>query len=242
MGNKTKLKIALVSYIIIVCIVPPAPNIYTFIMSMIGFMCSVSANGIILKYLWSRPPMQQTLAQPLCMVQVTIIISITCKETLIVLLGNCFPNFFQSLFHDYPLWLCGFFNNRINGVSLLYSLMVLGTSKLVLLIKPILYHTADHTNITRYALLTLAGILIVDTVVYLTFSNPYYCHTNTMLRVASLYNKSTNVSLLKQQYVGKIHEALDHSLFAPYSFRDFPQCICYCKVQKAKVSKADSGT
>ena len=183
-------------------------------MSLIGFVCSVSANSIILKYLWSRPPMQQTLAQPLCMVQVTVFMSITCKETLIVLLGNCFPDFFQSLFYDYPLWLCGFFNNRINSVSLLYSLMVLGISKLILLIKPMLYHTADHERLVRYALLTLAGILSVDTVVYLLFSNPYYCHEDTMLRIASLYNKSTNFSLLKQQQVGRIHTALDHSQFA----------------------------
>ena len=43
----------------------------------------------------------------------------------------------------------------------------------------------------------MTGLLFMDTFLYLTFSNSYYCHSGTIFRVASVFNMTVNVTLIK---------------------------------------------
>ena len=208
------IKLSLFLYTLSVCLVPAPPSIYTAILSTLGLMVFLFSLSLIFKYLWSRPPMQQTVAQPLMMVIVVHMAVLTLKEYMTAVLGNCFPSFLQTLFDDYPLWTCGLLNNRWCSLPIVFCLVILGTSKLVLLVKPMIYHSADHDLIVVYSLRILISILVVDTVVYLAFGNSFYCHADTMERVAAIYNISANLSLVKEQHVGIIHEIFDHILAA----------------------------
>ena len=207
-------KVTLALYTLIICVVPAPPSIYTFILSTLGLIFSLFSLTMIFQYLWSRPPMQQTVAQPLTMVIVVSMATLTLKEYVIAVLGNIFPSLLQSLFDGYPFLMCGFLNNRLNSFSILYTLAILGTSKLILLVKPMVYHSADHDLIIKASFQALAALFLVDTFVYLFFGNIYYCHMSTMERVAAIYNMTADFSLVKEQHVGRIHELLDHSLFA----------------------------
>ena len=57
--------------------------------------------------------------------------------------------------------------------------------------------------------LSIGLLLLLDTLVYLGFSNRYYCHRNTMLRVAAIYNVTVNSSLLYTQQVHVFHSFID---------------------------------
>ena len=230
--------LSLFLYTLSVCLVPAPPSIYTAIISTLGFIVSLFALSLIFKYLLSRPPMQQTVAQPLMMVIVVHMAVLTSKEYMTAVLGNCFPSLLQTLFDDHPLWTCGFLNNRWSSLPILFSLVVLGTSKLILLVKPIMYHSADHDLIVEYFLRILISLQVVDTVVYLAFGNSSYCHTATMERVAAIYNISANFSLVKEQHVARIHEMFDHTLFAALIFLEISINGCILvKYKKNKILK-----
>ena len=110
----------------------------------------------------------------------------------------------------YPLWSCGFFNNRIVSFSILYSSALLGFSKLILLIKPMIYHAADHDRIAKWLIGVLVVYLVQDTIVYLAAGN-YYCHMNTCMRVTAVYNMSVDKEVLSAQKVYIIHAICDMS-------------------------------
>ena len=71
--------------------------------------------------------------------------------------------------------------------------MLIGYSKMILLVKPMIYHAANHELIVKIFLSVLAVYFVQDTVVYLAFGNIYYCHSGTMLCVATLYNISIGI-------------------------------------------------
>ena len=211
--KKFKEKLVIFLYALLVSLVPPAPNLYTAAVSAVGLSTSTLAASIILMYLWTRPPIQQTLVQP-----VLILTGITCvvniwKYTLIGFLGNCAPVFFQYIFEKYPLLLCGCLNNHLNFGIVAYCLVILGISKLVLLFSPMEYHSANHDQIVRYIFLALAFVVTCDNLLYFVFSNKYYCHSGTILREAAIYNRSVNVTLIKGQTVHVMFSLWDFSIF-----------------------------
>ena len=197
---------------LMVGLVPQAPNLYTAAVSAIGMVVSTLSVVLILMYLWTRPPIQQTMVQPVLMVTGIISIFNMWKETLICLLGNCAPAFFQYILDNYPLWQCGFLNNHLNFGVMVYSLVILGISKLVLLIRPMDYHSANHDQIVRYIFLGLAIVLTLDNLLYFMLNNKYYCHSGTILRVVAIYNLSINVTLIKGQTVHVIFFLWDLSI------------------------------
>ena len=79
--EKFKEKMVIFVYALLVSLVPPAPNLYTFMVSMLGLAVSILAAVMILMYLWSRPPIQQTLVQPIMMLLIIILETITWKDT-----------------------------------------------------------------------------------------------------------------------------------------------------------------
>ena len=109
----------------------------------------------------------------------------------------------------YPLWMCGFLNNRLVSFSILYCATILGCSKMILLVKPMFYHAADHERIVKIALFILGIYLAQDTVVYLMAGNIYYCHSGTMIRVAAMYNMSIDQELVRSQKISKVHNFSD---------------------------------
>ena len=211
--KELKEKLVIFFYALLVSLVPPAPNLYTATVSALGLFTSTLAAIIMLMYLWTRPPIQQTLVQP-----VLILTGITCvanvwKSTIIGFLGNCAPVFFQYIFDKYPLWLCGCLNNHLNFGIVAYCLVILGISKLVLLFRPMEYHSANHDQIVRYIFLALAIVVMCDNLLYFVFSNKYYCHSGTILREAAIYKRSVNVTLIKEQTVHIIFSIWDFSIF-----------------------------
>ena len=104
---------------------------------------------------------------------------------------------------------CAFLNNRIITISIIYTTALLGLSKLILLIKPILYHAADHDQIAKWLIGILVAILVQDTIVYLAAGNIYYCHKGTYLRVTALYNMTVDKDLMRAQKISKVHGLFD---------------------------------
>ena len=200
-------------YALLVSLVPPAPNLYTFVVSMLGLAVSTMAGVIILMYLCSRPPIQQTLVQPVMMLLIIDCEIIIWKDTIINFLGNCTPNFFQSMFDKYPLWLCGILNNHLNFGMFAFCLLILSTSKLVLLFRPMDYHSANHDRIVRYIFLAIVMVVMLDTVLYLLLNNKYYCHSETILRTAAIYNRSVNKTIVKEQSVHVMFALWDVCIF-----------------------------
>ena len=115
----------------------------------------------------------------------------------------------QTIMQAYPLWTCGFLNNRIVSFSILYSVTLLGFSKMILLINPMVYHAANHELIVKCFLSFLAIYFVQDTIVVLTFGNIYYCHSDTMLRVAALYNMTVDEDLVRAQKISGVHNIAD---------------------------------
>ena len=111
----------------------------------------------------------------------------------------------------YPLLTCGFFNNRIATSAILYATMMLGLSKLILLVKPMVYHAADHDRIAKWLIGILMVFLVQDTIVYLTIGNIYYCHADTSLRYAAIYNMTVDKDILNAQKISKVHGLYDAS-------------------------------
>ena len=109
----------------------------------------------------------------------------------------------------YPLWCCGFLNNRLISFSILYCATILGVSKMILLVKPMVYHAADHDWVVKIALYVLSLYLVQDTIVYLMAGNIYYCHSGTMIRVAAMYNMSIDQELVRSQKISKVHNFSD---------------------------------
>ena len=211
--EKFKEKMVIFVYALLVSLVPPAPNLYTFMVSMLGLAVSILAAVMILMYLWSRPPIQQTLVQPVMMLLIIILETITWKDTVINFLGNCTPSFFQSIFDKYPHWLCGFLNNHLIFSIVVYCLLILSTSKLVLLFRPMHYHSANHDRIVRYIFLAIGTVVMLDTVLYFVLNNKYYCHSGTILRTAAIYNRSVNVTIVKEQTVHAMFALWDVGIF-----------------------------
>ena len=56
-------------------------------------------------------------------------------------------------------------------------------------------------KVVRVAFITLSLYLIVDTIVYLTLGNKYFCHANTVERQALLYNFKVDTALLEVRVV-----------------------------------------
>ena len=109
----------------------------------------------------------------------------------------------------YPLWCCGFLNNRLISFSILYCATILGVSKMILLVKPMVYHAADHDRVVKIALYVLGLYLVQDTIVYLMAGNIYYCHSGTMIRVAAMYNMSIHQELVRSQKISMVHNLSD---------------------------------
>ena len=211
--EKFKEKLLIFVYALLVSLVPPAPNLYTFGVSMLGLAVSNLAAVLILMYLWSRPPIQQTLVQPVMILLVIDLETITWKETIISFLGNCTPIHFQSIFDNYPLWMCGLLNNHLYFGMVVYCLVILSTSKLVLLFRPMDYHSANHDRIVRYIFLAIVMVVMLDTVLYLVFNNKYYCHSGTILRTAAIYNRTVNETIVKEQSVHAMFALWDVCIF-----------------------------
>ena len=104
---------------------------------------------------------------------------------------------------------CEKLNNRIVSFSILYSTTLLGLSKLILLIKPMIYHAADHDHIAKWLIGILVVYLVQDTIVYLAAGNVYYCHSETCLRVTALYNMTVDKDDLRAQKISKVHGISD---------------------------------
>ena len=121
--------------------------------------------------------------------------------------------FFQYIFDEYPLWLCGCLNNHLNYGIVAYCLVILGISKLFLLFRPMDYHSANHERIVKYILISLAIFVMCDNLLYFVFSNKYYCHSGTILRVAAIYNRSVNVTIIKGQSVHAMFVIWDFGIF-----------------------------
>ena len=111
---------------------------------------------------------------------------------------------------SYPLWMCGFLNNRLVTFPVVYCATILGFAKMVLLVKPIVFHAADHERIIKIALYILGIYLVQDTIVYLTAGNVYYCHSSTMIRVAAVYNMSIDQELVRSQKISEVHNFADY--------------------------------
>ena len=90
-------KVVVMIYSILCLFTPRPPEPISFTIETIAVIISSLAYGIILMYLWSRPPMQQTLVQPLTMVIIMATATLGLKEYLISMLGNCFPALFQVI-------------------------------------------------------------------------------------------------------------------------------------------------
>ena len=116
---------------------------------------------------------------------------------------------FQEVLDAYPLWTCGFLNNRIISFSITYSCTLLGLSKVILLFRPMNFHAANHELIVKILLFILGIYFFVDTIVYLWFGNVNYCHTGTILRVAVLYNMDMDEDLIRAQKITKMHNFVD---------------------------------
>ena len=227
-----RLKHALVLYSLLTIVAPQPPSMYTFILDNIATIVSMWAHGLIMMYLWTRPPMQQTVPQHFSMV---IIIAMACfnlKEYAISLMGNCFRTEFQSLLDSHILLACGFFNNRVVYGIIELSAIILSLSKLLLLVKPSLYHGANHTRIVKVCMLICAILFLVDTYIYLSFGNSSYCHSLTTLRFGHIYNmkiSELNIELLKSQHLNIISTVLDMIFWVPIAVLEI--CIICVKIK-----------
>ena len=109
----------------------------------------------------------------------------------------------------YPLLTCGFLNNRMILVILVWPVGIIGASKMFLLLKPMVYHATNHEFIVKVTLYGLALYLSLDTVVYLSMGNVYYCHSGTMKRTAAIYNMTFNQTKINAMKISNVHVVFD---------------------------------
>ena len=204
-----KIKHLLIAYSLFFVVTPKPPSVYTFIVDTAGTINSMVAHGIIIAYLHSRPPMQKTVIQPFSMLIIIAMVGYNVKEYTISLIGNCFHTALQSLVDSNLLLACGFFNNRLVFSAIIYSVAVLSSSKLLLLVRPTVYHGANHDRIVRICLFMFGVYFLLDTFLYLVFGNIYYCHDFSTLRLGHIYDLKLDVELLKSQHIMLLHTILD---------------------------------
>ena len=203
------LKVVLLLYTLVICFIPTTPSYYTIIITTIGTLTSVTTLGMVWFYLSSRPPLQQTMVQPLTKILIFTMTGIMLKIYIQAFLFNLFPVQSRYLFNEYPLLMCGWLNNHLSTLLFLYPLTILGASKLILLVKPFWYHSANHEFIVRVCFVVLACILVVDTVLYLIFENVYYCIQYPMEMYAVIFNMSFDRELIKNKNGGFFHGLLE---------------------------------
>ena len=68
---------------ILVSLVPPAPNLYIAAISAVGLAVSTLSVVLLMMYQWTRPPLQQTMVQPVLTLTAVGSIFNMWKETLI---------------------------------------------------------------------------------------------------------------------------------------------------------------
>ena len=201
-----RLKDVLTIYCLVFILAPKPPNTYTFIMDTIGTVNSVVAYSMILKYLWKSLTINMTIIQPFSLVIVATMLFYTVKEYIVTLLGTCFNSLLQSFVDSHQLMACGFVNNRFVFNSMIVSVTVLNSAKLLLLVKPMLYHEANQGLVVKISMGLFAAFMVVDTVILIAFGSLYYCHESTFLRFGRIYNLNLNVELVKSQHSAEIFD------------------------------------
>ena len=71
------------------------------------------------------------------------------------------------------------------------------------------YHATNHEVIVKATLYGLALYLLLDTVVYLSMGNIYYCHSGTIERTAAIYNMTFNQTEIDSMKISKVHSLCD---------------------------------
>ena len=82
----------------------------------------------------------------------------------------------------------------------------------------------------------ICTIYVQDTIVYLTAGNMYYCHTDTSLRYAAIYNVTVDKDLLRAQTISRVHGIFDASciviMFGLEIFINLDNCVRFGKYKQ----------
>ena len=231
-----RVKDVLTIYCLVFMLTPKPPNTYTFIIDTIGTFNSVVAHSIILKYLWKSMNTHLTVTQPFSMVIITTLLFYTVKEYMVSLLGNCFNSLLQALVDFNPLLACGFVNNRFVFNAVIVSGTILDSSKLLLLLKPMLYHGANHGLVVKISMGLFGALMLADTVIFFAFGSLYYCHDTTFLRFGRIYNLELDVELLKSQHLTELFNIPGALFIIAILILELLVCIRTCKTGPESIS------
>ena len=154
------------------------------------------------------------------------------KSYILSIFGNCFPGLLQSGVTTYPLQMCGLANNRPQVVTFLLFYLFMNLSKLALLLRPLKFHAANHEAITFWCSVGVAGYLFIDSVLYLTLGNIYYCHPPTLKRYLELYHINIGSAMNKNEsdiHVNVFHLTIDIILTVAFTGITIVNSFFQCK-------------
>ena len=204
-----EVKIALILYTMFVLCVPLTPNLYTIIVTILGTIVAVGSAIVSLLYFRSLPSVQFTCAKPLIMSIMVLATIMSIEDCVIAITAYLFHNEIEKLLDLYPLTTCGFVNQRPLAILTLLCLILLGISKMVLLVNPMTYHAADHELLSFRCFLGLAAYFVIDVLLYLTLGNTHYCHPDTLNGYAMHYKFDLQIKLEDFAHVSLYHRLFD---------------------------------
>ena len=68
---------------------------------------------------------------------------------------------------------------------------------MLLLIKPMVYHGANHELTVKVSLYLLATYLLFDTVLFVAIGGVHYCHKHSLYRAVALFNMTVDKDLIE---------------------------------------------
>ena len=95
------------------------------------------------------------------------------------------------------------------SLPLLLFLILLGISKVVLLVNPLTYHALNHELFALRCFLGVAVYFVIDVLLYLVLGNVHYCHPDTLTGLVRFYEFDLKIKLEDFAYVSIYHILID---------------------------------
>ena len=202
-------KTGLILYSMFVLCVPLTPNFYTITVTILGTIVAVGSAIISLLYFRSLPSVQFTCAKPFIMSIMVLATIMSLEDCIIAIATYLFHDEIEKLLELYPLTTCGLVNQRPLAILALLCLILLGISKMVLLVDPMTYHAADHELLSFRCFLGVAAYFVIDVLLYLTLGNVHYCHPDTLNGYIMHYKFDLPIKLEDFAHVSLYHRLFD---------------------------------
>ena len=95
------------------------------------------------------------------------------------------------------------------SLPLLLFLILLGFSKVVLLVNPLTYHALNHELFALRCFLGVAVYFVIDVLLYLVLGNVHYCHPDTLTGMVRFFELDLKIKLEDFAHVSIYHILID---------------------------------